>query len=149
MRAERNIRALLLITFLGLLPPLALAKGPFQAMGKVTDVRREGDVITFRFSGTIAFGFWSKPARDAARAWKDAHFDVTNLQVQVKDWTEPYKPGERPSSDNVAHVYQKLADLASPGRNAQLSIDNPGLTFSNTGELVRVSGTFAYVAPTG
>lgn len=144
MRTERNILASLLIMILAVLSSTAQAKGPFQAAGKVTDIRRQGELITFRFSGGIDFGFASAPAEAPAREWKDVHFDVTDLLVQVKDWTEPYKPEQRAASDNVARVHQKLSELASSGGKVQLSIDNPGLKFSNTGALEMVSGTFLY-----
>ena len=144
MRAERSIFASLLITIFALVSSLAHAKGPFQAAGKVTEIRRQGDLITFRFSGGIDFGFASTRTPEDAREWKDVHIDVTNLLVQVKDWTEPYKPEQRATSDNVARVQQKLTELASPGGKVRLSIDNPSLQFSNTGTLVMVSGTFVY-----
>ena len=147
MHIERRTRTFLLITTFTLLSSIAQAQGPFQATGQVTEVGREGDTITFRFSGRIDFGFASTSARDASREWKDVHFDVSNLRVQVKDWSEPYRPGQRAASDEVARAHQKLLDVAALGEAVGISIDNPSLTFSNTGELVLVSGTFVYAVP--
>ena len=123
------------------------AKGIFQAQGKIADVRQTDGSITFRFTGSISFGYATAPDDNPKRRWKDLHWDYVDLTVQVGNWTQRSKPSERAAQSDAAQILPALSELASAGRQMQFSIDNPTLSFSNRGELIGVSGTYVYANP--
>lgn len=129
--------------------PAAYAKGIFQAEGRISELQRRGDEITFRFVGKISFGYSTAPNTDPRRQWKDIDFEATDISVQVGDWTQPHKPAERADPPVADRIYAKLSDLTKIGRAVRFSVDNPSLSFSNVGQLVRVSGTFIYAQDPG
>ncbi len=123
---------------------VANAKGIFQAEGKITELQKNGDVITFRFIGTISFGYATAPDRNPKRKWRDIGWDATDISVKIGDWTRPYKSTERDAHPDAQSIYKTLSDLAKTDRSIQFSLDNPTFTFSNTGQLLKVSGTYIY-----
>ena len=127
---------------------LACAKGIFQAEGTVSEVRRSGDTLSFRFTGDISFGFATAPDSSPKRRWRDAHWRGVTVTVQLADWTLRYKPDKKTNASDAGKIYEELAEAAKRGSPIGFSIDNPGLTFSNRGQLTRVAGTYFYGAPT-
>jgi hypothetical protein len=59
----------------------AQAKGIFQAQGKITQVQKAGDTITFRFSGWISSGYASAPDSDPKRRWRSLRWDTVDVPV--------------------------------------------------------------------
>ena len=45
----------------------------------------------------------------------------------------------------VARMFQMLSALALPGRKVRIAVDNPGLSFSNPGDLTAIDGTYIYL----
>jgi hypothetical protein len=127
----------------------AQAKGIFQAQGRITQVQRAGDSITFRFSGWISSGYASAPDSDPKRRWRDMRWDSVDISVTLGDWTRPHEPERRDERPDVDAVHASLDDLAGRDRVVVFSVDNPGLHFSNKGQLTRVSGTHIYARDTG
>lgn len=123
------------------LPALGHAKGNFQAEGRITGLEAHEDEITFRFAGTISFRYLSAPENGESRLMT---FEARDLPVHIANWTEPYKPSVRARQSATRQVCAKILDLMKSDQPLALSVDNPSLVFSNTGELVRVNGTFFY-----
>jgi hypothetical protein len=124
--------------------PAVHAKGIFQAEGTISEVRRVGDELTFKFAGTISFGYATAPDADPNRQWKDTNFSVRGIPLQVSGWTSVRNPGVRSDAAEIERICSKLVDLAKKGSRVRVSLDNPTLSFSNIGQLVRASGTFIY-----
>jgi len=124
--------------------PVAYSKGIFQAEGKIAEIERRGDAITFRLVGKISFGYATAPDGDPKRRWKDIAWDAADVAVHIGDWTQPFKPSERADRPETERIYATLSKLLKTGRAIQFSVDNPSLSFSNVGQLMRVSGTFIY-----
>jgi hypothetical protein len=142
-RAAMNWRALALLAALTVAPAVS-AKGIFQAEGVISDVQRRDNEVTFRFAGTISFGYATAPNANPTRQWKDVNFVVTDIPVQVSGWTSVRNPGVSAEAAEIDRICSKLAELAKSGRRVRFSLDNPMLSFSNVGELVRASGTYVY-----
>jgi hypothetical protein len=123
---------------------VAYPKGIFQAEGKIAQLERRGEAITFRFVGKISFGYATAPDADPRRRWKDIAWDATDVAVHISDWTQPFKPSVRADRPETERIYATLSELMKTGRAIQFSVDNPSLSFSNVGQLTRVSGTFIY-----
>lgn len=134
-------RIFLAIVAAFLLPALGHAKGNFQAEGRITGLEAHEDEITFRFAGTISFRYLSAPENGDSRLMR---FEVRDLPVHISNWTEPYKPEVRARQSATRQFCAKILDLMKSEQPLALSVDNPSLVFSNTGELVRVNGTFFY-----
>ncbi len=124
----------------------AHAKGIFQAQGRISEVERAGDTLTFRFTGWISFGYASAPDSDPKRRWRDMGWDKADVRVRIGEggWTRRYKDTERDDRPDVDAVQPSLVATARSPEKATFSVDNPGLTFSNRGELVGVTGTYIY-----
>jgi hypothetical protein len=122
----------------------AQAKGIFQAQGRITQVRKEGDAITFRFSGWISSGYATTPDSNPKRRWRDLRWDAVDVSVTLGDWTQPHEPERKDERPDVEALHASLRDLAERGRLVVFSVDNPGLHFSNKGQLTRASGTYIY-----
>lgn len=120
------------------------AKGIFQAQGRVTHVERAGDSITFRFAGWITSGYASAPDAHPKRRWRDMRWDAVDVAVTLSQWTRPHEPGQRDERPDLEGLHASLSELAARGRPVAFSVDNPGLHFSNKGQLIRVSGTHLY-----
>ncbi|HEX7559548.1 MAG TPA: hypothetical protein VF386_10120, partial [Usitatibacter sp.] len=117
------------------------AKGIFQGKGKITQVQKAGDVITFRFSGWITSGYASAPDSDPKRRWHSLRWDAVDVSVTLGDWTQLHEPERKDERPEVDAVLASLRDLSERGRPVIFSVDNPGLHFSSKGQLTRVSGT--------
>ena len=65
-------------------------------------------------------------------------------RATLGDWTQPHKPENRTAARHLDTLYASLRDLADRNRLVVFSVDNPGLHFSNRGQLKRVSGTDVY-----
>ena len=126
------------------LTPVTYAKGNFQAQGTIADVQKQGIDITFKFSGSLSLGYATAPQGDAARKMEQVALRVTGIEIHIGDWTQAHRPSEKASKPDVERIYSRLSDLMKAGSIVQLSVDNPSLSFSNTGELTGVSGTFVY-----
>lgn len=126
----------------------AQAKGIFQAQGKITQVQKDGNAITFRFSGWISSGYATAPDSDPKRRWRDLGWDSADVAVTLGDWTQPLKSESKDERPDIETLYASLRDLADRDRRVVFSLDNPGLHFSNKGQLKRVSGTFIYARDT-
>jgi hypothetical protein len=124
------------------------AKGIFQAQGSITQVRKEGDAITFRFSGWISSGYASAPDSNPKRRWHALRWDTADVSVTLGDWTQPHEPERKDEHPDEGALYASLRELAEHGRPVVFSLDNPGLHFSNSGQLTRVSGTYIYARDT-
>jgi hypothetical protein len=118
----------------------AQAKGIFQAQGRITQVQKAGDAITFRFSGWISSGYASAPDSDPKRRWRSLRWDTVDVPVTLGDWTRPHEPERKDERPEVDAIQASLSELAGRDR-VVFSLDNPGLHFSNKGQLTRVSGT--------
>lgn len=129
--------------------PAAHAKGIFQAEGAISGLQRYGDEVTFRFVGKISFGYATAPDGDARRQWRDLSFVAADISVQVDGWTRARSPAVRADDAEVDQIYAKLTELQKTGRAVRFSLDNPNLSFSNVGQLVRASGTFIYAVDSG
>jgi hypothetical protein len=129
--------------------PAAHAKGIFQAEGAISELQRHGDEVTFRFVGKLSFGYATAPDSDPRRQWKDLSFVATDIAVRVDGWTRARSPAVRADDAEVDQIFAKLAELQKTGRAVRFSLDNPNLSFSNVGQLVRASGTFIYAVDSG
>jgi hypothetical protein len=87
--------AFALLGFALLLTPAARAKGIFYAKGKILQVERTGDSVTFKFAGKISFAFATAPETDPTRKLNPISWDAANVPVRIDDWTEPVKPSVR------------------------------------------------------
>lgn len=125
----------------------AHAKGIFQAEGKIAELQRDKDAITFRFVGWISFGYATAPDDHPKRRWKDISWDAADIAVRVGDWTQRYKPAEKADRPDAEQIHATLSELVKSGRPIGFSLDNPSLSFSNKGQLVRASGTYIYAGP--
>jgi hypothetical protein len=117
------------------------AKGIFQAQGRITQVQKAGDAITFRFAGWISTGYASAPDSNPKRRWQSLRWDAVDVPVTLGDWTQLHEPERKDERPDVDAVEASLRALSEGGRLVVFSVDNPGLHFSNTGQLTRVSGT--------
>lgn len=122
----------------------AQAKGIFQAEGKITELQKNGNVITFRFVGQISFGYATAPETHPKRKWRNIGWDAADISVRIGDWTKRYKPSEKDAHPDAEQIYKNLSELAKADRLIQFSLDNPTFSFSNNGQLLRVSGTYIY-----
>jgi hypothetical protein len=120
----------------------AEAKGVFQAQGRISEVRKNGDTVTFRFAGWITSGYATAPDSSPKRRWQSLRWEAIEVPVTLSDWTRPLDPERRDARPDVDGVHAKLLELA--GTKVVFSVDNPGLQFSNKGQLMRVSGTYVY-----
>lgn len=127
-----------------LLATLVDAKGLFQAEGRISSVKRNGEEISLVFDGNIGFAYVPVTTEGASSPTKPMEFSVSGLPIVLRDWTEAHKSTVRASSPNLDALHAKLAGLATPGRVIRVSIDNPGFSFSNTGRLVKITGTYIY-----
>lgn len=125
----------------------AHAKGIFQAQGRISEVGRAGDTLTFRFTGWISFGYATAPDSDPKRRWRDMGWDKADVRVRIGEWTRRYRDTERDDRPDVDAVQASLVATARSPAKASFSVDNPGLTFSNRGQLVGVTGTYIYAGP--
>jgi hypothetical protein len=146
MRLARRCAACAALALLPALPQAAHAKGVFQAEGLIRDIEKGSDAIVFRFVGKLSFGYASAPDTHPRRRWRDIAWEFVDVPVQVSHWTRRNKPGERSDEAEAERAYESLARLAAAGRPVRFSLDNPGLSFSNRGQLVGVSGTQIYPA---
>jgi hypothetical protein len=124
--------------------PVAYPKGIFQAEGKIAQLERRGDAIMFRFVGTISFGYATAPDADPRRRWKHIAWEAADVAVYIGEWTQPFKPSKRADHPETERIYATLSELMKTGHGIQFSVDNPSLSFSNVGQLMRVSATFIY-----
>jgi len=124
------------------------AKGIFQAEGKIAELQMNQGAITFKFAGRISFGYATAPDTHPKRQWRDVDWEGTNITVSVGDWTQAYKPTERADYPDTERRYTTLLGLMKTGHSIQFSLDNPSLSFSNSGQLIRVSGTQIYARET-
>ena len=120
------------------------AKGIFQAQGRISQVQREGDTITFRFAGWISSGYASAPDESPKRRWHDMGWDAVDVPVTLSGWTRAHETESRDDHPDVDRIFAELTDFAIRGRRVGFSVDNPGFQFSNKGQLKRVSGTYVY-----
>jgi hypothetical protein len=135
------------LALLGLLLALAgvaAAKGIFQAQGHVSDVRRDGDTITFRFKGQISAGYASAPDNDPRRRWHDIGWSSVDVPVTLRDWTRRGDPGARDEAPALDAVQEDLARAARTQHRIGFSLDNPAFSLTNRGQLAGVAGTFIY-----
>jgi hypothetical protein len=140
-----NRRLLLAATVAVVMVTSAYAKGIFQAQGFLSEVRVEGQVLTFRYAGSVSFAYATAPAGRPQARMKPIKLEEVDVPVEIHNWSEPYRPDQRAVAPNVAGVQQALANLAEAKRKIGMSIDNPVLAFSNTGQLTRISGSYVYV----
>jgi hypothetical protein len=122
----------------------AQAKGIFQAQGKIMQVQKAGDSITFRFAGWISTGYASAPDSNPKRRWYNLRWDAVDVPVTLGDWTQLHDPERKDERPDVETLHASLRELSDRGRLVVFSVDNPGLHFSNRGQLTRVSGTRIY-----
>jgi hypothetical protein len=132
---------LAILVFCAAVCATAQAKGIFQAQGKIAQVQKNGNAITFRFSGWITSGYATAPDSNPKRRWHDMRWDTANVAVTLGDWTQLHEPERKDDRPDVDALYASLRDLSERGRLVVFSVDNPGLHFSNGGQLTRVSGT--------
>jgi hypothetical protein len=149
-RTSRNgARAVALIVVLAI-AIAAYAKGAFQAEGTISDLQTRPDEITLRFTGKISLGYATTAASDSTQ-WKDLDINTLGVTLTIHDWTSRHRPDQKAdpaeTDREISRIYTELAEYAKSSRPLRISIDNPQLTFSNDGQLVRVSGTFIYSAP--
>ena len=123
---------------------VAQAKGIFQAQGRISEPQRSGDSITFRYVGWISSGYATAPDSDPKRRWRDIGWDKVDVPVTISEWTVRNEPGRKDERPDVDAIYSQLREMAAHGHRIMFSVDNPGLFFSNRGQLVRVSGTRVY-----
>lgn len=123
---------------------VAQAKGIFQAQGRVTEVQRSGDGITFRFAGWITAGYATAPEKDPKRRWVDIGWNSVDVPVSLGEWTRRDDSRVKDERPDVDATFAELRRLAASGHKVMFSVDNPGLIFTNRGELARVSGTYIY-----
>jgi hypothetical protein len=135
---------LAILVFCAAVCAIAQAKGIFQAQGKITQVQKDGNAITFRFSGWISSGYATAPDSDPKRRWRDLGWDSADVAVTLGDWTQALKSESKDERPDLDTLYASLRDLADRNRLVVFSLDNPGLQFSNKGQLKRVSGTYIY-----
>lgn len=128
---------------------VAEAKGPFQAQGRISNVERQGDVVTFRFAGNIQFSYVTAPASNPARQAKALEFSAVDVPMQLRNWTRAFKPAEKGDPREADAAFARLVEMAKSGRAIRLSIDNPAFSFSNQSELTAVSGTHVYAHDPG
>lgn len=124
--------------------PVAYPKGNFQARGTISNVERHGVEINFRFAGTMSVGYATAPRSDPKRKWSNIALDAADVTVHISDWTQAHHPSEKAAQPETERIFALLTELMKSGSVVQLSVDNPSLSFSNVGELTRVSGTFVY-----
>lgn len=115
--------------------PLVLAKGLFQANGQISEVRKKGDEITFRFVGRVSFPYLKLPP------------GPTDVLISVGDWTRKYASEERDEAPQIESVYSTLSAFVNSEEGVRISLDNPAFSFANSGQLARISGTYVYAVP--
>ena len=96
---------------------IAHAKGIFQAQGRITELQRSGDTITFRFAGWISSGYATAPDTNPKRRWRDIRWDAVDVPVTIVEWTRPNEPGQRDERPDVDAIYANLRELAHGDRN--------------------------------
>jgi hypothetical protein len=139
-------RSVLLSLFLAA-PLAADAKGIFQAQGQVSEVRRDGDTIIFRFRGWISAGYASAPDDDRRRRWHDMRWDAVDVPVTLREWTRRNAPNERDPAPALDALQSQIEDAAQQGKRVGFSIDNPAFFLTNRGQLARVAGSYVYIGP--
>jgi hypothetical protein len=135
---------LFLFALLLSISPHVWSKGNFQAEGTITAVDLQANSITFRFSGKIRMTYATAAESLPARSARVLEFEAHELPVEIREWTEPHKPSVKATTDLSNDIHSKLLELARSGHRASVSVDNPELGFTNTGELVRIGATFLY-----
>jgi hypothetical protein len=120
------------------------AKGNFQAEGKLFEVRKSGEEVTFRFVGGLSLTYLS-----TATTQNLITLESADVVVHIRNWTQEHNPSVAAGRPDTERVFTALARLAETGRAVKLSIDNPSLTFSNVGRLTELSGTYVYARESG
>src|SRR5258708_29402235 len=90
----------------------AQAKGIFQAQGRISEVERAGDTLTFRFTGRISFGYATAPDSDPKRRWRDMGWDKADVRVRIGEWTRGYKDPDRDDPPDLDAIQASL--VATP-----------------------------------
>jgi hypothetical protein len=92
---------LAILIFCALVGANAHAKGIFQAQGKVTQVERAGDSVTFRFAGWISSGYATAPDSNPKRRWQNMRWDAVDVPVTLGDWTQLHEPERKVSGTRI------------------------------------------------
>src|SRR5258708_35660717 len=92
----------------------AQAKGIFQAQGRISEVERAGDTLTFRFTGRISFGYATAPDSAPNRRWRALGWDKADARGPIGEWTPRYKDTE---AHAPAHADALPATLVTAARS--------------------------------
>jgi hypothetical protein len=127
-----------------LMSTTAAAKGNFQAEGKLSEVRTNGEEVTFRFVGGLSLTY-----SFTATTQNLISLESADVVVHIRNWTQEHNPSVAAGRPDTERVFATLSTLAETGRTVKVSIDNPSLTFSNLGQLTELSGTYVYARESG
>ena len=142
-------KALVIFAVVSIISIAAVAKGNFQAEGKVFEVESRNGEVEFRFKGKITMSYATALIDDPKRQWNHIALESTDVPIRIGDWTRRHKPDQVATHPDTQLIYTELSNFAKSGQLVQLSIDNPSLTFSNVGVLVNISGTYVYARTSG
>lgn len=129
---------ILTMLLLVLVVSTAHAKGPFSAEGLMGELGIDSDSVSFRMLGAARLKHTNAVPEDARRASRQVEWFSVDIIVRIRF------PGSRgKGKEEAATAYEQLRKLLDDDKaNAiRISIDDPNLTFSSDGDLIRVTGT--------
>ena len=113
----------------------AYSKGSFLAEGGITGLKRSDNEITFQFSGAAGLRYPPGPEAEWKIKRNSIVWTVTDVPVRIVDGA---------TRSEFESAFDKLSQLSEDKRAVSIAfrLDNPTLTFSSTGEISEISGTF-------
>jgi hypothetical protein len=108
----------------------AHAQSTFVAQGLVGELGRKGETITFRLIGLARLKYWNALPEDRTVRREKMKMDLRSIDIVVRI----------PFSEKMYASLRELLDDETT-HAILIVVDDPSLTFSNEGELTRVSGT--------
>lgn len=137
---RRIVHIVIILLAFGVLSSSAYAKGGLQLEGVLTAVKSDQDELSFQFSGRLTFAV-SVAIHDRSSSGQLFDWDVKDLPIRVSRWTTTHNPNRHPQEATFEEITRLAEEMVRSGHLAKAAIDNPQLSFDNTGKLLLIEGS--------
>jgi hypothetical protein len=106
-----------------------------------------GDSVSFKFTGSLSFKFFSAAQGDPSRTQVDLNVEVHDLRVVVPAFGEKRGSSDDPYVVNFANVVTHSVEASKSGEMVSIVLFNPTLSFNISGVLEKAGCSHAQVMP--
>jgi hypothetical protein len=116
--------------------------------GTIRDARVLPEMVSFGFSGHLAFSFFTAPEGYPERKRVDQEFDVRELSIEVPRFgKDEYADDDNPFRVNFKNAGKHATEAAESGEVVTVVLSNPSLSYDINGVIVCAACTHAQVMP--